>query len=195
MQDKAEIRKELLRRRDQIPPAVRHEKNRMIRERLLTLGEFRNAGTIFFYASFRTEVDTTELIKTALSLGKRVVLPKVDRDRHELLLYQISDFAELTPGYLGIPEPPFQEKQLSVLDVDLVIIPGAGFDVSGSRIGYGGGYYDRLLSGLQKYIPVIAPVFGEQIMDVIPSEPHDIRVQMIVTDSRVIQCTPPQQHR
>jgi 5-formyltetrahydrofolate cyclo-ligase len=64
---------------------------------------------------------------------------------------------------------------MSINDVDLVIIPGAGFDVSGSRIGYGGGYYDRLLSGLQKHIPVIAPACEEQVVDMIPSEPHDIK--------------------
>ena len=188
MQDKAGIRKELLSKRDNIPPDVRMAKNRMVRERMLSLEEFRNAGIIFFFASFRTEVDTTEMIKSALSSGKRVLLPKVDKDSHELLLYEIRDFGELAPGYMGIPEPTFQGRQMSINDADIVIIPGAGFDVSGNRIGYGGGYYDRLLSGLQKHIPVIAPAYEEQVVDSVPSEPHDIRVQMIVTDRRVIRC-------
>jgi len=189
MQDKAELRKELLRRRDNIPPEVRGAKNRMVRERLLSLDEFKNAGIVFFFASFRTEVDTAEMIKSSLSSGKRVLLPKVDKDRHELLLYEIRDFGELAPGYMGIPEPPFSGKQMSINDADIVIIPGAGFDTSGNRIGYGGGYYDRLLSGLQKQSPVIiAPAYEEQVVDFIPSEPHDIRVQMIVTDRRLIWC-------
>lgn len=190
MQDKSEIRKELLRRRDQIPPEVRKTKNRMILERLLSLDEFRNAGIIFFFASFRTEVDTAELINISLSGGKRVILPKVDKDKQELLLYEIHDFGDLVPGYMGIPEPSSQEKQMSINDVDLVIIPGAGFDASGNRIGYGGGYYDRLLSGLQKHIPVIAPAYEEQIVDSLLSEPHDIRVGMIVTDRQLIRCGP-----
>ena len=164
----------------------------MVLERMLSLDEFRNAGAIFFFASFRTEVDTTEMIKSSLLSGKRVILPKVDKDRHELLLYEIRDFGELAPGYMGIPEPPVSEKQMSINDADIVIIPGAGFDASGNRIGYGGGYYDRLLSGLQKDIPVIAPAYEEQVEDCIPSEPHDIRVQMIVTDRRVIRCEPQQ---
>jgi 5-formyltetrahydrofolate cyclo-ligase len=192
MQDKNEVRKELLRKRDRIPPEVRKVKNRLIRERLLSLDEFKNASVIFFFASFRTEVDTTELIKTSLSAEKRVVLPKVEKDRQELLLYEIRDFGELSPGYMDIPEPPVRERRMSINDVDLVIIPGAGFDISGSRIGYGGGYYDRLLAGLQKTVPVIAPAFEEQVVDALPSEPHDIRVQMIVTDSRLIRCTPHQ---
>jgi len=190
MQDKAGIRKELLGKRDNIPPVVRRAKNRMICERLLSLDELRNASVIFFFASFRTEVDTTEMIKSSLFSGKRVLLPKVDKDRHELLLYEIRDFGELAPGYMGIPEPPVSENQMSINDADIVIIPGAGFDASGNRIGYGGGYYDRLLSGLQKNIPVVAPSFEEQLVDVLPSEPHDIRVQMIVTDRRLIRCGP-----
>jgi 5-formyltetrahydrofolate cyclo-ligase len=77
---------------------------------------------------------------------------------------------------------------MNINDADIVIIPGAGFDASGNRIGYGGGYYDRLLSGLQKEIPVIAPAYEEQVVDSILSEPHDIKVQIIVTDRRVILC-------
>ena len=188
MKDKAQIRHELLSKRDSIPPEVRRVKNRMVCERMLSLDEFNNASIIFFFASFRTEVDTTEMIKSALTSGKRVLLPKVDKDRHELLLYEIRDFSELTPGFMGIPEPSFQGRQMSINDADIVIIPGAGFDASGNRIGYGGGYYDRLLSGLQKQIPAIAPAYEEQVVDTIPSEPHDIRVQMIVTDRRVIRC-------
>jgi len=91
---------------------------------------------------------------------------------------------------MDIPEPPVREGRMSINDVDLVIIPGAGFDISGSRIGYGGGYYDRLLAGLQKAVLVIAPAYEEQGLDAIPSEPHDIKVQMIVTDNRLIRCTP-----
>ncbi len=192
MQDKAGLRKELLSKRDNIPPVVRRAKNKMVLERMLSLEEFRNAGIIFFFASFRTEVDTAEMIKSALTSGKRVLLPKVDKDRHELLLYEIRDFGELVPGYMGIPEPSFQGRQMSINDADIVIIPGAGFDASGNRIGYGGGYYDRLLSGLQKQSLVIAPAYEEQVVDSIPSEPHDIRVQMIVTDRRVIRCGPQQ---
>jgi len=190
MQDKAGLRKEILSRRDNIPHVVRIAKNKMVREHMLSLEEFKNASIIFFFASFRTEVDTTEMIKSSLFSGKRVLLPKVDKDRHELLLYEIRDFGELAPGYMGIPEPPVSENQMSINDADIVIIPGAGFDASGNRIGYGGGYYDRLLSGLQKNIPVVAPSFEEQLVDVLPSEPHDIRVQMIVTDRRLIRCGP-----
>jgi 5-formyltetrahydrofolate cyclo-ligase len=188
MQDKAGVRRELLGRRDRIPPEVRKAKSRIIRESLLSLEEFRKAGIIFFFASFRSEVDTTELIKISLPAGKRVVLPKVDTAGHDLLLFEVRDPGDLAPGYMGIPEPSDAAGQMSINDVDIVIIPGAGYDASGNRVGYGGGYYDRLLAGLQKGVPVIAPAFEEQVLESIPSEPHDIRVNVIVTDRRTIRC-------
>jgi 5-formyltetrahydrofolate cyclo-ligase len=188
MRDKADLRKELLRRRDHIPPEVRRAKDRMVQERLLSLDEFRDAGIIFFFVSFRTEVDTVELVKASLSDKKRVVVPKVDKEKHELLLCEIQGLGQLAPGYMGIPEPSCQGTQMNINDVDIVIIPGAGFDVSGNRIGYGGGYYDRLLAGLQREVPVIAPAYEEQIVDSLPSEPHDFRVKVIVTDRRLIRC-------
>jgi 5-formyltetrahydrofolate cyclo-ligase len=191
MPDKASLRKELLKKREAIPPEVRRVKNRLIRDRLASIGEIKNASILFFFASFRTEVDTSEMIKTTLSEGKRVVLPKVDKERQMLVLYEIKTVEELVEGYMGIPEPSVNsgERRVDINNVDAVIIPGAGFDAEGNRIGYGGGYYDRLLSELKREIPIIAPAYEEQIVDSIPSEHHDIRVHLIVTDRRVIQCT------
>ncbi len=72
-------------------------------------------------------------------------------------------------------------------DIDLVIVPGAGYDYAGNRLGYGGGYYDILLSGKKKNMPIIALAYEEQLVDAIPAEQHDVRVDMIVTDQRVIR--------
>ncbi|MCG2708811.1 MAG: 5-formyltetrahydrofolate cyclo-ligase, partial [Thermodesulfovibrionales bacterium] len=102
---------------------------------------------------------------------------------------EIKDITELTKGYMGILEPSVSEGKLTGLDnIDIIIIPGAAFDVSGSRLGYGAGFYDRLLAGIKKKIPIIAPAYEEQIVDDIPSEPHDVKVDKIVTDKRVIEC-------
>jgi 5-formyltetrahydrofolate cyclo-ligase len=191
-EDKSSLREALLKKRDAIPPEVRRAKDRLIRERLASLDEIRNAGVLFLFASFRTEVDTLVMIKAALAEGRRVVLPKVDKDRHALLLYEIKNADQLSPGYMGIPEPSVnaEERLLTVNDVDAVIIPGAGFDPAGGRIGYGAGYYDILLSGLTKDIPLISPAYEEQIVDSVPTEPHDVKVHIIVTDRRVIRCVP-----
>jgi 5-formyltetrahydrofolate cyclo-ligase len=187
---KASLRQALLEKRDAIPPEVRRVKDRLIRERLLSLGEIKNVQTVFIFASFRSEIDTSGIIESMLGEGKRIVLPVVDREQHRLLLYEIRDLHELKSGYMGIPEPSVRsdERLLSINDIDAVVIPGAGFDPAGNRIGYGGGYYDILLSGLQRRIPVIAPAFEEQLVDSVPSEPHDVRVDLIVTDRRIIRA-------
>ena len=184
------LRKELLRKRDSIPPEVRIAKNRMIHDNLEALDEIKKAGVLFYFASFRTEVDTVGMIRKELLGGKRVVLPKVEREKHTLVLYEIKDVEELKPGYMGIPEPAVdtENRIFDINDVDAVIIPGAGFDETGNRIGYGAGYYDILLSGLKKYVPVIAPAYEEQVVGSIPAEPHDIKVNIIVTDRLVIRC-------
>lgn len=192
MPDKASLREGLLKKRDAIPPEVRRLKNRLVQERLITLDEIKNAGFLFSFASFRSEVDTLGMIRNSLSQGKRVVLPKVDKGQHVLLLYEIKNMDELSPGYMGIPEPSVntEGRLFGINDVDAAIIPGAGFDISGNRIGYGAGYYDILLSGLTKDIPLVSLAYEEQVVDSIPSEQHDIRVHVIVTDRRVIRCKP-----
>lgn len=184
------IRKELLRKRDELSPVVRSEKASLIRERLLSLPEFINAETVLFYASFRSEVETLDLIRESLQTGKKIVLPKVDRAKHMLMLYEIRHMGELTAGYMGIPEPvPGVDRLRSMEDIDLAIVPGAGFDVSGNRLGYGGGYYDILLAESRRKIPLIALAYEEQIVDAVAAEEHDVKVDIIVTDRSVIRVT------
>lgn len=185
---KRAIRKEILKKRDEIQPDVKSVKDALIKERLFSLPEFINSKTVFFYASFRSEVETLSMIKESLKMGKRVVLPKVDKERHMLKLYEIKDISELSPGYMGIPEPLLSNERLvSLDDIDLVIIPGVVFDYSGNRLGYGGGYYDILLSESKKKIPIIAFAYEEQLIASIPSELHDVKVDIIVTDERVMK--------
>ncbi len=182
------IRKEILKKRDEISPDVKAKKNLLIKQRLFSLPEFIAAKTVFFYASFRSEVETLSMIKESLEMGKDVVLPNADRERHRLRLYKIKDISELSPGYMKIPEPSLGDERLVHLEnIELVIAPGAAFDYSGNRLGYGGGYYDILLSESKRKIPIIALAYEEQLVDTIPSETHDIKVHMIVTDKRVIK--------
>jgi 5-formyltetrahydrofolate cyclo-ligase len=185
---KKTIRREVLKRRDEIPPDVKKIKDALVKQGLFNLPEFIAAKTVFFYASFRSEVETLSMIKESLKLGKRGVLPKVDKERHMLKLYEIKDISELSPGYMGIPEPLVPNERLVCLDdIDLVIIPGAGFDFSGNRLGYGAGYYDILLSKSKKKRPIIALAYEEQLVDSIPAETHDVKINAIVTDKRVIR--------
>jgi 5-formyltetrahydrofolate cyclo-ligase len=121
-------------------------------------------------------------------MGKRVVVSKVDKERQRLMLYEIKDINELTPGYLGISEPSLSDDRLKDIgDVDLAVIPGVVFDYSGNRLGYGGGYYDNLLPNIKEKTPLIALAYKEQLVDSIPLETHDVKVDVLVTDEGVIR--------
>jgi 5-formyltetrahydrofolate cyclo-ligase len=187
---KKKLRKEVLSKRDSIIPSERKKKDTLIKQKLFCLPEFKTAKAILFYASFRTEVDTIGMIEESFRMGKSVFVPKVDKIQHRLQLYEIKDLRELSPGYMGIPEPFLPDQRVRVIkDVDLAIVPGACFDRFGNRLGYGAGYYDILLSDVKKKIPFIALAYEEQLIDAIPSEKHDIKVDAIVTDHQVIRVS------
>ena len=187
MDTKQAIRKKVIKLRDAIPPEVKKAGDRMIQERVFGLAEYRNAGTVMLFASFRTEVDTIPIIADALMQGKRVVLPKVDGAKKELRLYSIRSVDELIPGYMGIPEPGVVEgREVAPEELELIVMPGVAFDERGGRLGYGGGYYDRLIAGLRHRPPLVAVAYEEQVVREVPVADHDIRVDRIVTDRRVI---------
>jgi 5-formyltetrahydrofolate cyclo-ligase len=185
---KKSIRKEALGRRDSIPPPVKKLKDSMIRERLLGLEEYKSAGSILLYASFRSEVSSTEIIEECLKAGKTVSLPKSDPETRTLTLHVIRGFEDLSEGYKGIPEPSGSMNRIGNNDIEMVIIPGTAFDPHGGRLGYGKGYYDRLLVELKGKIPLVALSYEEQIVDEIPCKEHDVRVDRIITDKRNINC-------
>lgn len=184
---KNELRSEVLKRRDAIPPDLKARKDNAIRSTLLNLEEFMDAKSVLMYVSFRSEVDTIKELEDVICLNKKLVVPLVNNRDKTLTLYEIKDTSELEPGYMGIPEPNVgEDRKVDIKDVDIVIIPGTGFDPRGNRLGYGGGYYDRLLADA-KNIPRVALAFEEQIVDEIPAEPHDMKMDVIVTDERVIR--------
>jgi 5-formyltetrahydrofolate cyclo-ligase len=193
---KKRLREKLLKRRDSIPPEQKVLQETSIERKLFDLDIFKKSTCILMYVSFRSEVNTRRFLDDILKMGKKLILPVVDARHKGLKLYEVKDDSELAPGYMGIPEPNVREnRRVTIKDVDLVVIPGTGFDIQGNRLGYGGGYYDRLLSFESKqlaeveHIPTVALAFEEQIGEEIPAEPHDIQVDMIITDKRLIMCT------
>jgi len=121
-----------------------------------------------------------------------VAVPKVFRETRRLGFYRITSTDELVSGYNGIYEP-IADADREVLNVntgsiDIIAMPGIAFDASGCRVGYGGGYYDRLLKTISSRTVRIALAYKTQVMDKIPVEPHDQRVNKIVTENGVITC-------
>ncbi|MFQ5811109.1 MAG: 5-formyltetrahydrofolate cyclo-ligase, partial [Armatimonadota bacterium] len=125
-----------------------------------------------------------------------VVLPKVRREPKGLLLFRVTAPHEhLQPGPRGIPEPmPERCEPADIAEIDFVVAPGVAFDERGVRLGQGGGYYDRFLARLRRrpdHPPVAGAAFELQIVRRVPAEPHDARVDMIVTEERVLHVAEP----
>ena len=146
--------------------------------------EYKSAHTVLFFASFRTEVDTAPMIRRALTFGKRVVLPKVEGA--ELALLEIADFDnDVAPGAWGIPEPR-GSTSVTLDEIDLIVVPGAVFDERGNRLGYGAGFYDKLLPAFKKM--TVALAFEIQIVSAVPVELHDVPIRKIITERRSIEA-------
>jgi len=190
MQDKATVRHGILVARDALTRDERQVKSSAIGLKLLEQADYIGSGTILFYLNFRSEAATRTMIGAALTAGKKVLLPKVDRKAHRLKLFEVKDLgADLEAGYMGIYEPvEGLARPASPEEADLVIMPGVGFDGNGRRLGYGGGYYDRLIETLRPDAKLIALAFDAQVVEEIPAEEHDKKVDKIITESRVIKA-------
>lgn len=148
------------------------------------------------YASYASEVRTEGLIRWALAERREVVLPKVRREPKGLLLYRVTAPDEqLEPGPRNIPEPmPARCEPASIEEIDFVVAPGIAFDQRGIRLGQGGGYYDRFLARLRRrsdHAPVAGAAFQLQIIESVPTEPHDAKVDMIVTEEGILRVGGP----
>ncbi len=188
--DKEEIRNEIIRKRNELSKGEIAKKSQIIGEKLFSLSAFVKARTILFYVSFRNEVETHLLIERSLSLGKKVIVPRVNQEKKELELYEISSLEELTSGSWNIPEPdPKKAKMANLEEIDTVIVPGVVFDENGNRIGYGGGYYDRRLAVIRKIkkekVRFIGLGFDFQVKKEIPQGMSDVKVDSLVTEKRL----------
>jgi len=187
---KKEIRHQVLSRRDSLSTDERINLSRKICNNLLSLDEFKSAKTVHFFLTTRSEVITEEAVRRSLLLGKDVVVPVMDKKHRRIMLSKLSDYDnELMIMHHGIHEPkPEFVRHVNLNEVDLMVLPGVAFDKSGHRLGYGAGYYDRLLEEEHTRPVLTALAFELQIVDQIPVAGHDVHVDIIVTEDRVIRC-------
>ncbi len=184
---KRALRLQVLARRDGMPPAARSEAARAIVAALCVRTDFQAAAQLLLTLPFGSEWDSRALVATALARRKLVALPRVNVATHELEFGIVSDLdRDVAPGYQGIPEPRAHCAPVAIGSIDWVLVPGVAFDEEGRRIGYGGGYYDRLLPSLPACVPRIAGAFDLQLVARVPSAAHDIAVDAIVTETRTI---------
>ncbi len=183
---KSEIRKIAENIRNSIPEEEKKKLDEKIRNHLFGWDKFKNARHIFCFVSFRSEIDTTPIIKRALQENKSVSVPKIDRARHEMKAYYIKDLSRnsLKPGEYGILEPTEKCEEADYSTIDLIIAPGLAFTLKGERLGFGGGYYDRFLAK-HSGIPVCALTYDALITDYLPVKKNDINVDYLITESGI----------
>ena len=184
---KAALRKAVLSRRASLDPAVQAAGSIKIHERLQALPQWRECVFPCLYIGSKPgEVATLDLLREALDQGKQVCVPVIEPESGRLFLAEVKDPDNLVPGHFGILEPSGAElHQPGALAWDLAVVPGVAFDRQGHRIGFGKGYYDCLLSARQT--PRIALAFSFQIVEEIPTSPHDIDMDLVLTENETIQ--------
>jgi 5-formyltetrahydrofolate cyclo-ligase len=181
------LRGKILALREDVPAAMRQQASVALFDRIAALPSFLAATTILTTLPFRSEWDSTLLAVRVLSLGKVLAIPRVDRVARTLVLHRVMDLGrDAAPGYLGIPEPRADTPIVAPAEVDWVLVPGVAFDSHGRRLGYGGGFFDRLLPQLRHGVPRIAAALDVQIVDEVPAGPHDERVDTVITPTRVL---------
>jgi len=181
-QQKTETRNMLKTVRAKLPEATRLAYSNSITEQVLKLDEINNARTIFIYISYATEVHTHELMKALLDAGKTLAVPKIVNSDF-MQAESFSSWEDLVPGELGILTPGNSKPCSGPFDVALT--PGLGFTMSGRRMGFGRGYYDKWFAQ-NKVRHKIALAYEAQLVEDIPVEETDVPMEKIVTEKRVI---------
>jgi 5-formyltetrahydrofolate cyclo-ligase len=161
-----------------------------VQQRLLAIPAYLAAAKVVLYAPLGREVETTLIADDALRSHRQLYYPVVDRNRHRLLLGAVSGLGDLRPGAFGISQPPtigaLEPEALGPdLGAVLVCVPGIAFTPAAARLGRGGGYYDRLLAALDNEAVTAGLGYSFQLIDRLPEQAHDRRLDFIVTESAV----------
>lgn len=157
----------------------------------MALPEYAAAKTVMWYVDAASEVRTRHTLPEALQGGKRIVVPYCIVETNELELFLLEDMSELVEGAYKILEPKAElralpAKRVAADELDLVMVPGTAFDPRGGRMGQGKGYYDRLLAHARPDAPLVAIAFDCQVFDEIPVAPHDVFMDKVITEARVL---------
>ncbi len=181
--------------RDALRDGERERLSEQIVRRVRKLPGYKRSRSRLLFSSFRSEVLTEALIADTLKHGARLLLPRVVDYEEPLALHEVTDPArDLAPGAFGILEPVAGRcPERSVYEMDFVLVPGLAFDRTGGRLGYGGGFFDWVLSHRHDLVDgdaAVAVGFGLQIVAAVPMQAWDVPVSAVVTENEVIQIAP-----
>jgi 5-formyltetrahydrofolate cyclo-ligase len=185
-------RKDILRKQAHANRNAQEDKDELSRRivgAFMSLPEYATSETVMFYIDVRSEVRTRHDLEFALQSGKTIVVPWCNAEG-ELELFRLESMDELELGMYRILEPKMDlrhlpEKQVAVESLDLIMVPGVGFDRRGARMGHGKGYYDKLLQHARRDTPLVALAFECQLFEEIPVADHDIFMDKIISEDHV----------
>jgi len=176
----------MLQQREAMTSSEAKQKGAAITSRLLQMDLYLKAQCLGCYVSVQKEVDTHALIQTALDEAKQLSVPVIGK-KPKMRFIEIQNFSELKPASFGLLEPSGADQtEIPPNTFDLIIVPGLAFDRQGNRIGFGAGYYDWFLA--QVNAPKVALTYDFQIQEHLSTEPHDIRIDFLVTETDICVC-------
>lgn len=187
---KEELRKRMRAVRRAIPREARAARSARIVERVTRLDAWASARVIASYAAMRGEVDLGELLEQAHASGRTVALPRVDWSEESMRMHRAEAGAELEESGMGFDQPSAACPLVDDAEVDLVLMPALAADERGYRIGWGRGFYDRLLP-LMGRATRVAVIFDFQLIAEVPNTPGDELVDYLVTDERTLHVSRP----
>ena len=169
-----------------MPAEARRAASVAILARVCSMPAYVRANVVLAYMGFGTEIETNAFFERIVNDGKTAVLPRVDRASQSLRLHSARSASELLTSKWGIREPRTDAPAVSIDAVDFVLMPGVAFDRGGNRLGYGRGYYDKLLSAANPALARVAAAFACQVVKRVPVGSHDKKVQCIFTEKETI---------
>jgi 5-formyltetrahydrofolate cyclo-ligase len=185
---KVALRERMIAARVTLSPDERAAASRAIASRLESLPAWSGARTVALYASMGAEVDTAGLALRAAAGGKRVAWPRLSPSGKAMEFAACAP-SDLVAGPARAPEPPATATSVQAGEIDLVAVPGVAFDAQGRRLGRGRGHYDATLARLRPGAFRVGLAFESQIVPAVPAEPHDERLDAVVTEARLLLAT------
>ena len=182
----AAVREIMVQRRNDLAAGEVTELSQKIEENLFSCADFLDRQRILYYLSFNKEVSTDNMISRSLMLQKKVYVPRINKSAKKIEICQIESLdVDMELNDFGIREPIHESVELPK-NIDAVVTPGLAFDRSGGRIGFGGGYYDKLFAELPKSSLLIGVAYNFQILDSLHQEFWDKKVQKVVTEKETL---------
>ena len=180
--NKDEIRIQMKSARRGMSETQKKEKSLAVQRAILSLAKYTEAGCIMLYSPIGSEVETAWIAERALAAGKRILYPVTDEASRKMTAVEVTNNSEFVRGGFGISEPRGEEYTGKI---DLIIVPGVAFDRDGGRLGFGKGCYDAFLDDIDAF--KIGLCYEIQLSDKLPTEEHDVQMDMIVTEREIIE--------